>query len=358
MSSNQELRELTPSYRVQVNGADLPEQATHDLATVNVLLDVAAPSMFTLRLTNWDADQRKFTWSDERLFALGNAVEVQMGYVDQLETLMVGEITGLEPEWTVNGTPMLTVRGYDRRHRLMRGHKTRTFRQVTDSDVASQLASAVGLQADTVDSKVRHPYVLQHNQTDLEFLQARARRIGYEVLMEDKKLIFRPPPITQSAALTLTYAGDVGDFLEFYLRLSSLNAVSEIAVHGWDVKTKEVIIAKASAGSERGTMDGAISGPAAVKDFGQYSAISVERPLSSQAEADQMAKGHFDAMALDYVSGEGVCVGRSDLRAGMVIKLDGLGQRYSGHYYVTEATHTYSAMRGYRTTFTVRRNAT
>jgi phage protein D len=64
-------------------------------------------------------------------------------------------------------------------------------------------------------------------------------------------------------------------------------------------------------------------------------------------------------MALTFISGEGVCsVGHPDLRAGTVIKIAGAGRRFSGPYYLTSTTHTITAKQGYRTTFTVRRNAT
>ena len=63
-------------------------------------------------------------------------------------------------------------------------------------------------------------------------------------------------------------------------------------------------------------------------------------------------------MALAYISGEGLCIGRTDLRAGKVIKIEGLGRRFSGLYYVTATRHTYTPAAGYRTAITVKRNAT
>ena len=61
---------------------------------------------------------------------------------------------------------------------------------------------------------------------------------------------------------------------------------------------------------------------------------------------------------LGLISGEGMCWGRTDLQAGKVIKLDGLGKRFSGQYYVTAVTHRYRSDRGYYTHFQVQRNAT
>ena len=41
-----------------------------------------------------------------------------MGYEQEIKTIMVGEITGLEPEYTQDAAPILVVRGHDLRHRL------------------------------------------------------------------------------------------------------------------------------------------------------------------------------------------------------------------------------------------------
>jgi phage protein D len=250
---------------------------------------------------------------------------------------------------------MLTIRGYDRRHRLLRGRKTRSFVQIKDSDIASQIASEAGLGARAVDTGVQLDYVLQHNQTDMDFLQDRARRIGYEVAIEDKTLLFRPFQNDKSETLTLKPGQDL---LEFYPRLTTLSQVGEVSVRGWSPKDKQVIVGTAAAGSETGAM-GDSSGPSAAnRAFGKTSAASVNRPVFSRAEADKMAQGQLNAIALDYIDGEGLCIGRTDLRAGAVIAIEDLGQRFSGKYYVTSTIHSYVPSRGYRTAFTIRRNAT
>ena len=138
---------VVPDFQVRINGRDLPSAAVMDLSSVIVHDDVEAPGMFSLRLLNWDMLQLRMTWVDDDLFAVGNAVEIAMGYVDNLTTLITGEITGLEPEFCANEPPIVTVRGYDRRHRLLRGRKTRSFVKVKDSAIASQIASEAGLAA-------------------------------------------------------------------------------------------------------------------------------------------------------------------------------------------------------------------
>jgi phage protein D len=355
MPGSEETALLVPDLLIKINGSPLPSEAKQDVLSASLQEDIEAPSMLTLQMVNWDMVNLKITWSDHNLMAVGNEVEIQMGYVDNLQKLMVGEITGLEPEFSADEIPRLTVRGYDRRHRLMRGRHTRSFTQVKDSDIASQIAGDVGLTAQVEDSGVTLDYVLQHNQSDLQFLQQRALRIGYEVVVEEKTLHFRPRQNDASEVLTLSWEKDL---IEFHPRLTSLGQVGQVAVRGWNPKDKAALVAEAAAGSESSTMGGSTSGPSeAGSAFGDSRYTSIDWPVFSQAEADKMAAGQFNDMALAYVSGEGIVAGRSELRAGTVVKIEGLGDRFSGNYYVTAASHTYSAREGYRTAFSVRRNA-
>jgi phage protein D len=62
-------------------------------------------------------------------------------------------------------------------------------------------------------------------------------------------------------------------------------------------------------------------------------------------------------MAVDFITGEGTAIGNTDIRAGEVVELNGLGKRFSGLYYITSSTHEVGP-KGYRTRFTVGRSAT
>lgn len=344
-----------PEFRVKINGTDRPEITARAIA-VSVHQDLSAPGMFTLRLLDSGATTLEDTLADEDMFAPGSEVEFEMGYMGETETLIVGEITGLEPQYCADEAQALVVRGYDRLHRLMRGRKTRSFAQVKDSDIAGQIAGDAGLSPSTEDTGVVLEYVLQSNQTDLEFLRARAAPIGYEVVVEDQTLHFRARQNTGAAMFTL--APDQ-DLIEFYPCLSTMGQVGKSAVRGWNAKDKEAIVGEATVGDESTKMQGDSIGPEAADEaFGSSEAARTQSPVFSQAEADKIAVGRFNEMALAYVSGEGVCIGRTDLRAGIVVDIEGLGQRFSGPYYVTSTTHSISSSNGYRTAFTVRRNAT
>jgi phage protein D len=233
--------------------------------------------------------------------------------------------------------------------------KTRTFLNMKDSEIASQIAGDWSLTPQVKDTRVTLDYVLQHNQTDFEFLQERAQRIGYEMVVTDTNLHFRPRKNDGSAVLTLRREVEL---LDFSARLTTMGQVEEVSVQGWNAKDKKELIARSRTGDER-PMGGSASGPAATgRAFSGTGHTTVHMPLLSQAEANQLANGWFGEMALRYVEGHGTCIGQPDLRAGTLVKIDGLGRRFSGSYYVTSTEHSYRPNVGYRTTFSVRRNAT
>jgi phage protein D len=340
--------------RIQINDADLPPEAAADLNAVHVHDDLEAPGMFSFELRNWDPSTLGFPWSDHTLFNPGNQVELWLGYVDELQSVMRAEITSLEPSFGADTAPTLTVRGYDHRHRLLRGTRTRSFAKMKDSDIARQIARDAGLGAQVTDSKIAHDYVLQSNVSDLGFLQQRATRIGYDVFVRDKVLHFEPRRNDAKPALSLTLT----DLIEFQPRLTTLTQVGEVAVHGWDVKQKKALRGRARSGMESSLMAGDRSGPKRTSAaFGASAALRVADGALTQGEADQIAKGLFNAMALTYISGEAVCMGRADLQAGTVVKIEGVGKTFSGLYFIDSVSHEVTSDSGYTTRFSVRRNA-
>jgi uncharacterized protein len=347
---------LAPEFSVKVDHTDLPPEIKADLIAVTVVEDIGAPGMFTFSLNSWDGVQMRVKWIDDERFREGKAVELTVGYRDRQSFSFKGEITGLEPSFSNDAPAILTVRGYDRSHRLMRQRKTRSFTQMKDSEIASQIAGDVSLTPDVQNSQVTHAYVLQNNQTDLEFLQERARKIGFEVNVIDTTLRFRERPTGDAEIITLRREADL---LEFHPRLSTVGQFSEVVVRGWNPKDKREFVGRSRVGDETSmNRDGGVTGPAASRQaFGQSGNVAVDWPVRSQEEADQIAKEKFEEMTLSHVTGYGLCIGQPAIHAGKVVKIEGIGTRFSGRYYVTSTEHTFRPQTGYRTGFTVMRNA-
>jgi phage protein D len=92
--------------------------------------------------------------------------------------------------------------------------------------------------------------------------------------------------------------------------------------------------------------------------FGTTPSARVTSPVQSQSEADLMAKQSFAEMALNYIRADGVCIGEPRIRSGTVLRIEGIGDRFTGTYYVLSAEHLFRPGKGFRTHFSARRNAT
>jgi phage protein D len=356
---------LAPAYSLTLDGTPLPPSAEAAVSDISVTQQPGTLDQFTLSLAN-DFPDLPWTHAESDRLAEGKSVEIKMGYVDKLEKLFDGEITGVSAEFPDSGMPTVRVTGHSLLHRLQRNVSTRTFKDMTDAEIVTQVAQGVSLSADTDSTETKHPYVLQYNQTDLAFLLDRARRIRFEVYVEDKTLVFRKARDASGKALTLLWGdpqravdpdNSVFPLRTFSVTVSALRQVSKVKVRGQDPKTREVLEAEKGEGDEDKTM-GAVSGPKlADKAFGGPAEASVvASPVASLEEADQIAEALYNERALGLVSGNGTTIGTTKLRAGSIVELGGLGPRLNGLYYITEATHRVGQS-GYETTFSARRNA-
>ncbi len=321
----------TPTFKIYAGGSELPLETALDVQDVKVSDYVEGASTFSITFNNWNSETQEFKSIGDSQLTEGTEVEVKAGYDEELSSLIIGEITALEPQFSEQATPMMKVRGYDRLHRFRRGRNTRSFVNMKDSEIAGKIARELKLLVDVEDTQITHEYVLQSNQSDIDFLLERARRIRYEVIVKDKTLFFRKAANNKSKVISIEFGLTLRSF---YPRLSTIRQVSEVIVQGWNHKTKEAIVGRAQQGDEVTKMNG-----------------------TSQGEANQIAKGLFNNMTVEFITGEGLAIGNPDIRAGQVIELLKVGQRFSGPYYVTSSTHVHDG-NGYATRFTVARNAT
>ncbi len=345
----------SPERRILINGAAIPPDLDADVLAVTVCHYAEGGDRFEVLVNALDSNNQQLKWIDSNHANPGNEVTIELGYQGNLTQVLVGEIAALRVSYANDQAAQLHIQGFDRLHRLRRGRRTRAFLQVKDSQIADQVAAGLQLQSQVTDSSVVHDYVLQNNLSDIDFLAERARRIRYEVVVDDRTLIFRPVSNHLTGTLTFEY---MRDLKWFNVRQSTARQVSDVTVRGWNPSSKEAILGVARIGAETTKMNGSQSGPQiADAAFGAFSDATTDIPIASQTEADQIAEARFNALALELTTGEGEVVGEPTLRAGTTVDLSGLGTRFSGLYYVTKTEHRIAPDIGYVTRFDVRRNA-
>jgi len=336
----------------KIGGSSAPRNMMHAIREIVVDTSLHLPDMFTIHL-----DDDTLHWIDSSLLEIGTSVEIsgtpggseESGTATQLITK--GEITAIEPELVSDIGSSVIIRGYDKSHRLYRGKKTRVFTQMSDSDIVQKIARECGLSANVDATSQGYDHVFQDYQTDMEFIQDRAGRVGYFAYVRDGTLHFCRQPSSGGQVPILEWGQNLRDF---HARFTTAEQVAEVEVHGWDPKAKQAIIGKASSPRGTPTVNSESHGGNVAKRAFEITSQDVvnNRPLWTQGEADKLAQSVLDDKCHAFFYGEGRCGGNPAVRAGAEVELKGIGRRFSGRYRITRAVHCYD-VEGYHTDFEI-----
>ena len=366
-----------PLFQVKVGDRPVDREVIHDIISVSYRDNVKEFDSFEITINNWDetaisSSQRKqgvhqFKYSDEDLFLPGKRIELWMGYRgnDRLRLMLKGEITSLRPTFPAGGQPTLAVSGKNILHRFQTSQRSQTYRNMKDSAIARQIGQRLGVEIYTDNNaegnEDANKFLFQHNQYDIIFLLGRARRIGYELYVEERgengraeeaRLRFEPWKNGHREMYKLEYGKSL---IEFQPTLTVGNQVSEVTVRSWDSVEGRPIIATARRNNIQNRGVGSAGGQQQIEQaFSERQEIIADRPIDSVQEAQTLANATLEDIAREMVKGTGSTLGLPDLRAGNFIRIEGLGSRFSGRYFVTATTHTMGSG-GYKTQFECRR---
>jgi phage baseplate assembly protein gpV len=333
-----------PRCEIEVAGTTLSADISSQVISVSYENSLDLADTFSIAIRN--ADNRLL---DSALFDIGKSVRIYMGYGNDLEPMLWGEIASLETVFPENGAPRLRITGYDRSYRLRHNQPGRTFRFQNPSMIAGQIALEAGL-IPVVDPVPALPEVEHHQQTsDFGLLKMMAEPFFMDVYVRWNRLHFQfPRPPGQAVAL------DWGRNLSsFSPRISTEGQTGILIIRGYNQELAQSIVAFALAADfdqehiqERlgsAAMDALLAiGRQVVNDR------SVESPL----DAELLARSTLQTLLEGMYEGSGSCPGNPLLRAGSYVKVGGVGDRFSGTYRLRKVTHTLDDG-GYRTDFEI-----
>jgi phage protein D/phage baseplate assembly protein gpV len=344
-------RTQTSPVWVKLNGEELSEDIVGQIVELRIEQDLVLPDAFTLRILDIadqarQAQQENFPLLEGDKFAIGKSIEIGLGHEEKPAPVLKGDITSLEMEAHGNGRPMLTVRGYDASYRLHLQRQTKTYLKVSDAELVQQIAARNGLTAKVDATSVRYDHVFQDNQTDWQFLRGRAAKVGYELFVQDRNLVFRKPAANDPPP-QLTF----GETLyRVRLRLSGTSQVSRVVVKSWDPKTKQTIQVDATRPSQRAQIGGDAERKKTLAGLvADSQAVFPRQTVATEAEARELAQAHYDAIAGDFIRLEAVAPGHAGIKPGRSVKFKNLGVRFDHEYYVSSAVHRVTPAEGYTT---------
>jgi uncharacterized protein len=328
---------MKPEFEVHLDGNRLQGEEKAAITGVRVYLTQSGASAFELVVS--DPELR---WQAKPTFTDCKEVKIELGVPGKMKKVFDGEVTAWRTELERAGPTVLVVRGLDRVHRLMRGHKTRTYAQASPIDCAQQIASAAGLTAKTSAGKVApiKTFRIQANESDFHFLRRLADLEGYLFYVEGTELHFERPAISSQDDFTFKFGEDLKTFLPV---ANFRRPAAQVEVGAWDSAAKSGLTGVAKPGDELWSIPGGQSGGKLAKFQSTQPKLGiVDARISSQDHADTIAKAALTKRNLQFLTAEVEVQGNPDIQPGAMVKIEGVGN-YSGRYLVTEANHFYDA---------------
>jgi uncharacterized protein len=351
-----------PSFQIAAGDKELDYGMTTDIVSVSITETSNRADSFTISMREHYPNPESFregklSWTDNTAFAEGEKIKIELGYLNNRSIKLEGYITGVALSFSEDGRSTMTVRGYNRYHDLQRNRLLKPFESNTYSGIAREIAGLVGLSADVDDAGAEHALLSPKGGTYAAILEACAKRINFEVAVKQKTLLFKRPRYLEDASPSLELIWGQG-LRSFSVDTTTHNLVSTVNVRNTQTGQggpKKPLVGTATA-REVSAKLGSTSGlERAQRTWKSNEVLLDDQRLSKPGEAKQVARADMERRALDYMTGNGSCIGNPKLLSRTVIALANLGPRCSGSYYVTSTTHTIDSG-GYRTEFVAKRD--
>jgi phage protein D len=207
-----------------------------------------------------------------------------------------------------------------------------------------------------------HDYVVMSKEYPINFLLQRARALGYDVTLSERRTQVSASKEQRDVTLhfgpgddvrNITYRLRWGETLvSFQPSLKTAMQVASVVVRGWDVQGKTKIEETFTRAQLQDVVQ-PIDLDLAESPLAERLEVNAENPVRNKAEAKSLARARLLSITQDLVEAKGRTVGLPDLRSGSKVEIGGLGKRFSGVYVVTSTTHQIGEG-GYTTDFTAR----
>jgi len=237
--------------------------------------------------------------------------------------------------------------------------KRREFRNVKDSDIARRIADENDLGIDVDETLIRYESVIQANESDIKFLQKRAKLHGFQVFVEDKILHFhalRASP--ESEFVVILEEGEESTVASYALNVMTERRGLKVEKTQFDPITGDLISVASSNVPDAATEfeKNLLSGSESIRDVSDITSEPtafllneghIQTARESGEQVESISQSTRFVMRLDCT-----IKGEPRMKAGRIIRIKGFG-RFNGRWYLKRVTHSLRAK--YTTSFTALR---
>jgi len=356
MSVEHDVRQ-PPLCRITVDGKEISD-FSRNLIEATVETGRREPSICTLILDTVRLEDERWQVQDADIFIPWKPFMIEAdfgGYTEEVMRGYISEIRADTPEQMGNAKVMVFCR--DESLLLDREHIRKTWsledEAMTDGEIAHEIAGS-DFDVDAEDGLTN--ISLNQDSTSIQFLRDRAEANGFEFYIRAGTLYFKPPQLDEDPQPSImVYKGERTNCLSFSVKHDGHRpdeiGLIRAAETGTELERESFLPDMTLLGERSAT-----STDAGLSPF----LWQMPRPAGSsleEARARAQAKVNENAWKIN-AEGEldGLLYGHV-LLTHKPVGVYGVGDTYSGLYYVDKVTHIFSQT-GYRQSFKLLRNAT
>lgn len=372
---------FAPEFSLALDGRPVPAELRASILSLQCRTGYEGLDEVEVALAN-----EKLRWLDSELFKLGTALTLQLGYApDPLTQVFDGDVVARAASFPSGGAPSFNITAHDRRHRMSDGKKVRWFAVPVPTvgnyplpDIATAgivalenlllpifdpVGAALSIILGGVDAfvAVTDPMSAQKvirrqaNTSDYDFLAQIAAENGWDTVVEHDGaqgghvLRFTSSMDHLDADFSFSYGRSLIDFSP---RISNVGQIASVSGFVWIPAIKTTFIVTLGYDWDRMALTLMIY-PGIVPvgmGIGEY---LIDEPLTLTSIPRRIIAELLPKLN-NRLTATGTVLGDPNIRAGDVLRIEGVGGEFGGLYRATAVTHTLDSG-GFRTRFEARK---
>ncbi len=278
------------------------------------------------------ADQ-EFKASNDTVFEPGKSIEIKAGYDAIEEIIFKGTIIKQAVKITKKNSALI-ISCKDEAFKMTLGKKNRIFYDATDSDAIEKLIQDAGVSPQVEATTFSHHELVQYQSTDWDFMISRAQVIGAICTVSDGAIHIKKPTISGTEVLTATFGSTI---FSFDAEIDARNQYKNYEANSWDYSNQEIVSVEATNSGQVTT--GNLDESSLAKASGDQT-VRLDHTGNIHSEILQnWIDSKSTLQQLSMIRGKMQVQGNEKLKAGVLVKIEGIGDRFNGNVFIGGVHH-------------------
>ena len=287
-----------------------------------------------LIILDGSAAEQTFSNSESDYFIPGKEIEIQAGYHSDEECIFKGIVTKHSIKVRGTGKSHLIIDCAHPAVKMTKLKKSRYFYDTNEADAWTTILGDYDITSNIATTDFIHHELVQFESTDWDYIVSRAETNGLFVIGEKDDLSIQPADFDQEVTEAVNFGSTL---LSLDAEIDAMTQLSGVKGRTWDYSKTEITEIEAS---DQGAVTPGNLDAQSLSEV--YSAT--ELMLTNNAkQADEVLQKWTDATLLRHqlakVRGRAQFQGIPQIKAGKIIELQGLGDRFNGKAFVSGVKH-------------------